>query len=198
MIFASKIANPSPSGGRINIQMRRIECVPQSPVADELTFCHASFTFQSTFPTCSVPLHLAVPDIPLLGCRCVPPSDLIVNVDSNDGEDRWIRLSLCVCTLCLLQPHRSIIHHAALLCKIAIRRITKSLLLLPRKQAAPHKCSKCRSKTRTQATGGCASLRSTRPAGSTLLRSMEYCAICRCCCFVVCECPGGRRASACC
>lgn len=28
--------------------------------------------------------------------ECVPPSDLVVNVDSNDGGDRWIRLSIQV------------------------------------------------------------------------------------------------------
>lgn len=28
--------------------------------------------------------------------ECVPPSDLVVNVDSNHGGDRWIRLSIQV------------------------------------------------------------------------------------------------------
>lgn len=47
-----QIANPSPGGGRINLQYRRVECAP--------------------------------------------PSDLVVNVDANDGGDRWIRLSIQV------------------------------------------------------------------------------------------------------
>ena len=28
--------------------------------------------------------------------ECVPPSDLVVNVDSNEGGDAWIRLSIQV------------------------------------------------------------------------------------------------------
>ena len=49
---ASQIANPSPGGGRINVQYRQVECAP--------------------------------------------PSDLVVNVDNNDGGNGWIRLQVTV------------------------------------------------------------------------------------------------------
>ena len=47
-----QIANPSPSGGRINVQYRQVECAP--------------------------------------------PSDLVVNVNNNDGGNGWIRLDISV------------------------------------------------------------------------------------------------------
>jgi hypothetical protein len=47
-----QIANPSPSGGRINVQYRQVECAP--------------------------------------------PSDLVVNVNNNDGGNSWLRLDISV------------------------------------------------------------------------------------------------------
>ena len=49
---SAQIAKPSPSGGRINIQSRRVQCAP--------------------------------------------PTNLVVTVNNNDGNDGWIRLQVQV------------------------------------------------------------------------------------------------------